>query len=274
MKIGAEEATIAYLRAAATVEPDADDLRVARARARTRARRPRGRRAVALAIPIVVATAGIATATGLLVNPNPRPPARTVDRAVPAVVEDTLGVFRTPSQPEDRTDEALSAARGIGAPFVVDTKSIRALGLTPLGERAYIAYARTDPGNAPSGMPLDQSEAELDGAYVVVAGRYGGLGEDGPYPLRDIERGTALGTNEIPRLGPEVPAELRSGRIITGVFPDGVRRVELVFRNGDVERHAVQDNVLIAHLAASRGEFPAAVKWLDDAGRTIRRVDF
>ena len=69
-------------------------------------------------------------------------------------------------------------------------------------------------------MHLRPGDDELEGAYVVVHGSYGGIGQDGPYPLSDIKRGSAWGMKEA-----------GSGSYITGVFPDGVAAVELVFRD-------------------------------------------
>jgi hypothetical protein len=119
------------------------------------------------------------------------------------------------------------------------------------------------------------------GVYVAVSGRFGGIGADGPFPLSDIERGAAWGIKEVPPIGPqaqrlaEAPAGLRDGRYFTAVVPDGVAKVELVFRGGTSETHAVSGNVVIGHVeAGSDSEALEAISWLSSDGQTIRTISF
>jgi hypothetical protein len=270
-----EKHVIEYLRTVGEIECDRSDLAAAYSAAPPRKRRrlrPRGRLpALALAAVVVAASGTLATATGLIeLNPNSRPPAQVVDETIPEGIRNTVGVLRRPAAARDRSAEARAAGRSVGSPWVVAERSIRALGATPLGESAYAMYVRVDPDRAR--WPVDMRP---EGVYVAVQGRYGGVGADGPYALEDIKRGTALGTNGVAaeRLRSAAPASRRSGRYITGVFPDGVAEVELTFRNGSSERHPVRDNVLLAHLGF-RAHFPRSVKWLSAGGEAIRTVRF
>lgn len=226
------------------------------------------RRALALALAIVAGSSALAAATGVFTNPDPIPPARVVERSVPRAVTATLSVFDRPAEVLDRAAAARAAIRAIRSPYVIDGGSIRSVGTTPLGEAAYVAFARTDLDALPPRWRQHEPPGGTQGVYVAVAGRYGGVGADGPFPLKDIERGTAWGIHEIPAT---VPARVATGRLFTVVVPDGVTQVQLTFRGGERVTLPVSGNVAIGRVDSDGLE---VLRWLAADGGTLRTNRF
>jgi len=287
MTHNAEEQVVEYLRRIASVEPPRSEQQRAERferRAASPRRRivPRARKAVSVAAAMLAASATLAAGAAIVVpitrNPDPLPPAQVAPASVPPDLAGTLEILRRPPEPSDRSPAAQKAAQNLRAPFVIAAGSVRAIGLTPLGESAFVAYVKSDPRTIPQGINLRPGDEKLDGIYVLASGPYGGLGQDGPYPLADIKRGTAFGIKELPSVGPEAdrleveqPAAAQAGRTITIVVPDGVAQVEFQFRDGTTERHAVHDNVVLDILQAGDAAGPPkAITWFSANGSVLR----
>ena len=226
------------------------------------------RRVVALALAIVAGSSALAAATGVFRNPDPIPPARVVESSVPSAVAATVSVFDRPAEARDRSADARAAIALIRSPYVIDGGSVRSVGTTPLGEAAYVAFARTDLDALSAKQRRFEPEGGTEGVYVAVGGRHGGVGADGPYPLADIKRGTAWGIKEIPAT---VPADVATGRLFTAVVPDGVAEVQITFRDGTREAGRVSGNVVITPVQADGVQ---TLRWLSADGETLRTIRF
>ncbi|MDA0179850.1 hypothetical protein OJ997_06055 [Solirubrobacter phytolaccae] len=239
----ADQPVVDYLQTLRDLDPDPAAISALRA---VKPRRRRLRNALTLSLVIVAGSSALAAATGVLSrNPDPIPPARVVHSSVPAEVTAVLSVF---DRPQDRSAEARIALTALRSPFVVDAGSIRAV-----GDTAYVAFARTDLDALPPKLRQHEPPGGTQGVYVVARDGVG----DGPFPLADIERGTAWGIKELPA----------GGRRFTAVVPDGVARVELRLESGTRTTHAVQANVVLAPVDA---EGLDGWSWLDADGRTLR----
>jgi hypothetical protein len=272
-----EKQVVDFLEDLSTMEPDAVAVAALTDRGRTVGRRRhRGRsvrRVAALSLAIVAGSSALAAATGLWAeNPDPIPPARVVESSVPAAVVDTVSVFDRGVATGDRSPGARAAIGAIRSPFVIDAGSVRSVGSTPLGESAYVAFARTDLDALPPQLREHEPPGGTQGVYVAVSGPFGGVGADGPFPLEDIARGAAWGIKEIPS---SVPVQAGDGRMFTAVVPDRVAEVELRFRDGSRETHAVNGNVVLAQVEAGpTTEGLETLRWISSDGSTLRTFRF
>lgn len=266
-----EQQVVDYLTELRDLEPEPAALSALAGR-RTivapRRRRLRAtRRTLALALAIVAGSSALAAATGVFTNPDPIPPARVVERSVPSAVAATVAVFDRPAEALDRSPSARAAIGAIRSPYVIDGGSVRSVGATPLGESAYVAFARTDLDALTAKQRQYEPPGGTQGVYVAVDGRYGGVGADGPFPLEDIERGAAWGIKEIPAT---VPADVTAaGRLLTAVVPNGVAQVEVAFRSGERVILPVSGNVVIAPVPADGVE---TLRWVAGDGETLRTI--
>jgi hypothetical protein len=260
----AERQVIEYLQTLREMDVEPEELTVLRARlAGRRSWRRRMRRALIPAVVLIAGSSALATATGVAPwweSERSIPPAGVANAGVPADVRAVVGVFRREPGPEDRSADGRAAMAGLRSPFVVDLDSIRAVGKTPLGESAFVVYARTDLDRVHPRLRGFEPPGGTQGIYVAVHGRFGGRGADGPHPLVDVERGTAWGINEVGH---------GHGRLFTAVLPDGVAAVEITFRDSSTVRYKVHDNVVIAGVAH---ESLSEIRWLSAGGQTLRTI--
>lgn len=266
-----------YLQGLHDLEPEPGQIDAIQA-ACTAAPRRRGRRrsvrnVVLLSVAIAAGSSALATATGLWTNnPDPIPPARVVDSSVPPAVLAVISSFDRPQEARDRDTAARAAIEGLRSPFVIDGGSVRMVMTTPLGEQAYVAFARTDLDALPPQVREHEPPGGTQGVYVAVSGRYGGVGADGPYPLADIERGRAWGIKEVPR---GVSLEVPSKRVFTAVVPNEVAEVELEFRGGARATFRAESNVVLAPIEDGPGaDAIDAISWIGADGHVQRTFRF
>lgn len=272
----------------ADVEVDAV-VRRARSSASVARRGPRAARLVAIAATVfaVVACSGAAAVAagwrpGLIFNPEPRPLARIhAGATAPTDLLSRLRVLRRPPTAEDAGPAAIAAARGIRAPFIVNSRFVRSVGTTPLGEKAFLVAARADA----RGMPVPEQRlaatAPGNSVFVAVTGPYGGVGQVGPFTARSIEAGSAWLTSGLPVTGPvaqqlrQLPRSLRTGSLFTAVVPDGVARVQLIGPDGIPRTLDVENNVVLGHFSLEADmSAPKHIVWLDGSGHSIQRFDY
>ena len=240
-----DQPVIDYLRELRDLEPDPAAVAALRSVKRPR----RVRKTLALSLAILAGSSALAAATGVWPrNPDPLPPARVVQSAVPAEVTAVVSVFDRPVRPRDRSPEARIALTALRSPFVIDAGSVRAI-----DESTYVAFARTDLDALAPKLRAHEPPGGTQGVYVATRDGVG----DGPFPLADIQRGTAWGIKELPD----------GGRRFTAVVPDGVAQVELRTRSGTRTTYPVRGNVVLAPVDAERLE---GWRWLDAQGNTLR----
>lgn len=277
MTSSSEQPVIDYLQGLHDLEPDPaqiDAIKLARTgTARRRRRRRSVRNVVLLSVAIAAGSSALATATGLWTsNPDPIPPARVVDSSVPPAITAVISSFDRPQEARDRNAAARAAIQGLRSPFVIDGGSVREAMTTPLGEQAYVAFARTDLDALPPQLRQHEPPGGTQGVYVAVSGRYGGVGADGPFPLVDIERGRAWGIKEVP---PGVSSQLSSKRVFTAVVPSEVADVELEFRGGARATYPAESNVVLAPIEDGPGaDAIDAISWIGLDGRVLRTFRF
>ncbi|MBE2314347.1 hypothetical protein DVA67_000045 [Solirubrobacter sp. CPCC 204708] len=232
-----DERVIDHLVSLRELEPS--PAQAARLRAANVRRRRSLRKALALALVLVAGTSTLATAL-IADTSGPRPPARVVEASVPADATQLFGALRRPASPAERSTAVRTVVSDrLGAPYVVEPSSIRAVGTTPLGDAAYLLYARMD-----GGLP-----DRIEGVAVVVDG----LGSEGPYPLEDVRRGVAWGVH--------------GERLMTVLVPDGVASVRVTLDDGTRAAAPVRDNV--AFMALDARAPVATVRWLDPRGEIV-----
>jgi hypothetical protein len=274
-----ESTVVAYLRAVGRAELEARQLaRLAAAQARAGSRRRRlpmtGRAlVVAAALTIGLAT-GLAIATGLAPWGGSSPARLDKAGQAPAAARAMLGVLRQPRENTIESEQSAAVAQ-LRSPWVVSRDSIRPAGENSLGDPIYVMYAKMAPAKVPSDVHVRPEDQSLEGVYVSVVGSHNGVGSDGPYALKDIERGTAFGINEVSAVQLTGSPSRGTGpaEYFTAVLPDGVAEMKLTFRDNRTQTITVAHNVATAQLHS--GEDAAAVQtiqWRAPDGRSLRDV--
>jgi hypothetical protein len=229
-------------------------------------RRPRNRGAAVVVAALLVG----APATAATIGWNPfDDPARdsgrvalgrpsVSDRAPDAELVRMLGVLRRPQTGVDRAGVArqletrgwFADVRGVQLGHVRLVDAERGIALVPV-ERFGVGFERAARANPGAAAP----DPALFTNAVCLFDRAGGDTASRPCFTADrIRRGFAVAGGSA---------------YVIGLVPDGVARVRLIDgqRAGEA---AVRDNLFVAPDGPAA---PMAVEWIDDDGRTVKRID-
>ena len=233
--------------------------------------------ALAFATP---ALAGVGLWGGILAG---RTATFTRGGADPRVLAE-IGALRSPPDASDHSPAAVAAAT-VGNPLSgVSSSGVRYVGDSPLGARLYLVPFRSEVKEldfAPAGTSVSAAvrrERNKPGVCLVGVSSRSVDDIDDCALISEIMQGDAYATDGIlaaaagsrPAPGAGRPFHV-TATLASGIVPDGVASVELIFRGGRRLALPVHDNYFAFLGGSGEGGIPTIV-WRAGDGQAIRRV--